>query len=214
MPRDEKYRIHCLKGFIRKIPFQPVIEKKAFPTAKCDSNTPQKNLSSLHLLLVEDNRTNRELAVMMLEQDGHRVTTAENGLEALKILADHHFDAILMDVQMPVMDGLTCSRMIRSLERNDAPEIELSAELQTGLEKRLSGRSITIVAMTAHAMSGDSERCLQAGMDCYLTKPFEPEKVTAARRQPSCQGQNSSADKIQFCTRTARPDSDNLGKKL
>ena len=170
-------------SFIVTLPFQPVIEKKEFPTEKCDSNTPQKNLSSLHLLLVEDNRTNRELAVMMLEQNGYRVTTAENGLEALKILADHHFDTILMDVQMPEMDGLTCSRMIRLFERNSEIEVDLPAGLQTRLKERLTGRSVPIVAMTAHAMSGDREKCLEAGMDSYLTKPFEPEKVTAVLNQ-------------------------------
>ena len=169
-------------SFSVTLPFQPAdSQEKTVKTTGSDA-IPQ-SIAPLHLLLVEDNLINSELALMTLEKDGHRVTTAENGLEALKSLADHHFDAILMDVQMPVMDGLTCSRMIRSLERNDAPEIELPAELQTRLEKSLSGRSTPIVAMTAHAMSGDRERCLQAGMDCYLTKPFEPEKVTAALNQ-------------------------------
>ena len=107
---------------------------------------------SLRILLAEDNRVNRVVATRMLEKAGHTVVAATNGVEAISMLALESFDLILMDVQMPEMDGFTASGKIRESEK-------------------LSGSHIPIIAMTAHAMSGDRERCLDAGMDGYLSKP-------------------------------------------
>ncbi|MEA3546697.1 MAG: ATP-binding protein [Thermodesulfobacteriota bacterium] len=205
-------------SFSVTLPFEYADNKK-LTTAKLDSDKRKKISSPLHLLLVEDNRINRELAVMMLEQKGHQVTTAKNGLKALKILADQHFDAILMDVQMPEMDGLTCSRTIRAFEqgREIDEQIELPDDLSTELKKKLRGQTVYIVAMTAHAMSGDREKCLEAGMDGYLTKPFEPEKVTATLNliatEISHQLQPSSKKlKIDTASESALPDSKLVAK--
>jgi CheY-like chemotaxis protein len=102
------------------------------------------------ILIVEDNLVNQKVIKGLLQRKGYRMETAGDGSQALAMLEHHSFDAILMDVQMPVMDGLEATRRIRALER---------------------WRGIPIVAMTAHAMSGDRERCLAAGMNAYLPKP-------------------------------------------
>ena len=115
------------------------------------------NQMSLNILLAEDNRVNQVLAVRLLEKAGHRVTVASDGQAALDAWIhardENAFDLILMDVQMPKLDGLVVTSMIRE------------AEL-------VSGQHMHIVAMTAHAMSGDREKCIAAGMDDYLTKPI------------------------------------------
>jgi CheY-like chemotaxis protein len=114
---------------------------------------------------------------MMLEKD-HRVITAENGLDALHALSTVNFDAVLMDVQMPLMDGLTATTIIRALENGLPHKYDLPDNLARKLRVKLAKKHIPIVAMTAHAMSGDKEMCLDAGMDGYITKPFQPAQFT------------------------------------
>ena len=108
----------------------------------------------LHLLVAEDNSVNQKLIRCLLEKEGHTLVLAANGAEALAAFRRGRFDAILMDVQMPEMDGLEATARIRATEEG-------------------TGRHIPIVAMTAHAMIGDRERCLEAGMDAYLAKPLD-----------------------------------------
>ncbi len=115
----------------------------------------QSNSKSLHLLLVEDNIVNQKLAVGALEAKGHRVTVANHGLEALQWWKKETFDAILMDLQMPEMDGFEATRAIRKIEA-ESPE---------------RGHSV-IIAMTAHARESDREDCLKSGMDEYMSKPI------------------------------------------
>jgi len=115
----------------------------------------------LNILVAEDNAVNQKIATRMLEKLGHTVTVAENGKEALDILTRLDFDAIFMDVQMPGMDGLTATGKIREGER------------QTRLH-------MPIIAMTAHAMKGDRERCLEAGMDGYISKPINGRELEKA----------------------------------
>ncbi len=112
-------------------------------------------------MLVEDNPVNRRLAQHVLEKEGYRVVAADNGAAALKTLEDEHFDLVLMDVQMPRMDGIETTAAIRSRER-------------------ITGQYTPIVALTAHAMAGDRERCLKAGMDGYLIKPIQPATLLEA----------------------------------
>ena len=136
----------------------------------------------LHLLVVDDNEVNRDLIRMVLEKD-HRVTTAEHGLEALRALAaEGPFDAVFMDVQMPEMDGLTVTRVIRAMERGAEPPALLDEGLAAQLAGRLAGGHVPVIAMTAHAMGGDEARCLAAGMDDYVTKPFQPEQLHTVLR--------------------------------
>ena len=108
---------------------------------------------TLHILLAEDNLVNQKVAQGLLKKEGHSVVVADNGLEALEKYRAEHFDVILMDVQMPEMDGFEATAKIRSLEQ--------------GTE-----RHIPIVALTAHAMKGYSEKCVAAGMDAYISKPI------------------------------------------
>jgi CheY-like chemotaxis protein len=114
--------------------------------------------SFLKVLLAEDNAVNRLLAVRFLEKRGHRVTVAGNGLEALAALKKDSFDVVFMDVQMPEMDGYEATAAIREGEKN-------------------SERHQQVIALTAHAMKGDRERCLRAGMDGYLSKPIRPQEL-------------------------------------
>ena len=115
----------------------------------------------LRILLVEDNVVNQKLAVKILQKRGHQVVVAENGRKALDAIGKEHFHVVLMDVQMPVMDGYTATRRIRKWEE----------KLGT------SEIHIPIIAMTAYAMKGDREKCLAAGMDDYVTKPIKPEAL-------------------------------------
>jgi signal transduction histidine kinase/DNA-binding response OmpR family regulator len=112
----------------------------------------------LRILLVEDNRVNQVVVLRMLEKMGHTVKIACNGREAMSFTAAEIFDLVFMDVQMPEMDGLTATRNIR------------------GREKK-TGFHIPIIAMTAHAMKGDKERCLEAGMDGYISKPVSGKEI-------------------------------------
>lgn len=138
--------------------------------------TPPTNIP-LTILLVEDNDLNREVAKLTLENSGHTIFVARNGLEALEFLAEQKVDAILMDVQMPIMDGLMSARTIRSCEKGIIPESEHHTDLFIRLHSRVKGTRTPIVALTANAMSGDRQQCVAAGMDDYLTKPFQPEQL-------------------------------------
>jgi two-component system, sensor histidine kinase and response regulator len=122
---------------------------------------PVPQARSLHILLAEDNRTNQTVATRMLQKMGHSTVVAGNGNEALLLLTKRRFDLILMDIQMPEMDGLTATRKIRESER------------ETQLH-------LPIIAMTAHAMKGDRERCIEAGMDGYVSKPISSKEVAEA----------------------------------
>ena len=115
----------------------------------------------LRILLAEDNAVNQRVARVLLEKRGHTVSVAGNGREAVRLVEERDFDLVLMDVQMPEMDGLEATMVLRARE--------------TG-----AGRRLPIVAMTAHAMKGDAERCLEAGMDAYVSKPIRPEVLLAA----------------------------------
>jgi signal transduction histidine kinase/ActR/RegA family two-component response regulator len=115
----------------------------------------------LRILLAEDNAVNRRVAETLLRKMGHHVTVAPNGKEAVERCREHGFDLILMDVQMPEMDGIAATREIRALEN--------------GSERRTH-----IIAMTANDQDGDRQRCLDAGMDGFLGKPFDTNQLTAA----------------------------------
>jgi two-component system sensor histidine kinase/response regulator len=123
-----------------------------------------------NVLLVEDNPVNQRVAVGLLIRRGHRVTLANNGLAALAALEKDRFDVVLMDVQMPEMDGLEATVRIRDRER-------------------LTGEHLRIIAMTANAMKGDRERCLGSGMDAYLPKPIAQQDLfDLVEAAPSSEG--------------------------
>jgi CheY-like chemotaxis protein len=112
----------------------------------------------LRLLLAEDNLVNQRLAVRLLEKMGHHVTIANNGKEAVALVEQQPFDVVLMDVQMPEMGGFEATAVIRAAEAD-------------------GGRHLPVIALTAHAMKGDRERCLAAGMDGYVSKPIRSEDL-------------------------------------
>lgn len=132
------------------------------------------------ILLVEDNEMNRNLAQMVLSNLGHEINAVDSGLEAVKTLLDNEFDAVLMDIQMPDMDGFEATEIIRAAEQGQPFPTEISSDIEEGLRASLFGKHMKIIALTAHAMKGDRERCLEAGIDEYLTKPFLTEQVVAA----------------------------------
>jgi two-component system, sensor histidine kinase and response regulator len=118
----------------------------------------EESLRKLRILLAEDNPINQRVAITLLEERGHTIILANNGKEALSVFANDSFDLVLMDVEMPEMDGIQATAKIRQLEES-------------------TGVHTPIVAMTAHAMKGDQERFLSAGMDGYISKPFDSEQL-------------------------------------
>ena len=128
-------------------------DEASLPSAKRTSR-----LGPLRVLLAEDSLVNQKLAVGLLKKWGHSVVVTSNGREALAALESQHFDLVLMDVQMPEMDGLEAVAEIRASDKR-------------------SGRHMPIIAMTAHAMKGDRERCLEAGMDDYVSKPIHAHQL-------------------------------------
>ncbi|PCE30578.1 hybrid sensor histidine kinase/response regulator [Burkholderia ubonensis] len=115
---------------------------------------PPRGAASARVLLVEDNAVNQQITLAMLEDTGYDVAVAENGRQALERLANERFDVVLMDCQMPLMDGFEATQLLRR------------REAETGAPR------LPVIALTANAISGDRERCLAAGMDDYLSKPF------------------------------------------
>lgn len=113
---------------------------------------------SLRILLVEDNLVNQRVAARLLEKRGHLIVLATDGLEALIAFKKQDCDLVLMDVQMPKMDGMEATRRIREMERG-------------------TGKHQPVMALTAHAIKGDLESCIAAGMDGSLTKPIRPSEL-------------------------------------
>ena len=129
-----------------------------------------KSDRSLHILLAEDDPTNQYPTQKILEKMGHKVTLAENGRQALDLFKELDFDCILMDIQMPVMDGLEATRRIRQMMNDKASTMKNADNADASASNSLPVR-IPIIALTAYAMSGDREKYLEAGMDDYLAKP-------------------------------------------
>ena len=144
-----------------------------------------KSSRPLRILLAEDNPVNQRLAVRILEKWGHSVSVAGNGCKAVENWERETFDLILMDVQMPEMSGTEASALIRERERE-------------------SGRHMPIIAMTAHAMEGDREKCLAAGMDHYVTKPIDQKRLFEAvegismKKPPESVSMNEQSIELNF----------------
>ena len=136
-------------------------QTRVTPPAATEVTLPGQSTFASHLLLVEDNPVNQKVAIRLLKGQGYRVTLAEDGAQAIRAFADQSFDAVLMDMQMPVMGGLDATRLIREMEHER------------------SSRRVPIIAMTANAMVGDRETCLEAGMDDYIAKPFTAKELWA-----------------------------------
>ena len=135
-------------------------ETQTEPQPKPEQQEPMRR-SGLHILLAEDNHVNQAVATRTLEKMGHSLVVANNGKEALALLAEQSFDLVLMDIQMPEMDGLTATKAIREAEKQTQSHLP-------------------IIAMTAHAIKGDREHCLEAGMDGYVSKPIRARELDEA----------------------------------
>lgn len=165
----ERCRESGLDGYLLKPPSPSDLRRKVIaaltgrPAAGDEEPPDDKPLErietrSLRVLLAEDNPVNQRLARRLLEKRGHEVYVADDGAQAVEIYNSQPVDVILMDVQMPEMDGLEATAEIRRLERG-------------------TGRHVPIIAMTAHAMAGDKEKCLDGGMDDYISKPIQNEQL-------------------------------------
>ena len=139
-------------------------------------HTIREQRQSLSFLVAEDNPVNQKLISRLLEKRGHTVVVAQNGREALEALEKQHFDIVLMDVQMPEMDGFEATTRIREKEQ-------------------ASGAHQPIIALTAHAMQGDEERCLAGGMDGYVAKPIKLEELFSVMEKV-VPGMNRRSDDI------------------
>lgn len=132
-----------------------VLDKAPQPRSQSEiDTTPARPRRTLSVLVVEDTHANQQVVSVLLKKRGHSVTVAQNGREAVEKCRDDSFDVILMDIQMPIMDGYQATASIRQLDGDGSSRVP-------------------IVAMTAHAMRGDRERCLASGMDTYISKPID-----------------------------------------
>jgi CheY-like chemotaxis protein len=147
-------RLELLKVVVR------VLDQKGIFAAPAQEAEPweKERHNRLRILAAEDNRVNQRVLARMLEKEGHRVTLVEDGEAAIRASEETDFDVILMDVQMPVMDGLEATGSIRRRELT-------------------TGKHVPIIALTAHAMKGDRERCLGGGMDAYVAKPVQKQEL-------------------------------------
>jgi two-component system sensor histidine kinase/response regulator len=177
-----------------------VVHPAEAPPLSVPATLLPKSEDSMKVLLAEDNAVNRTLATKLLEKRGHTVVSAETGRQALELLERHAVDLVLMDVQMPEMDGLEATAAIREKEKS-------------------TGAHLPIIALTAHAMKGDRERCLAAGADGYVTKPINPQELFAAIDQfkspnqvlsdnPSHSIPSPAADSFDMATALQRVDGD------
>jgi CheY-like chemotaxis protein len=167
-------------------------------------------MTGLRILVVDDNEVNREVTTMTLERD-HVITTATNGIEALVNLAFGRFDLVLMDVQMPVLDGLSTTTLIRTIEAGKPLSVNLPQHVEQILYQKLGGGHLPVVAMTAHAMGGDEDICLSSGMDAYIAKPFDAARLnevlgTVNRKTPSKnRAASPSEEKTAATVETSQP---------
>ncbi|HSA93392.1 MAG TPA: response regulator [Terriglobales bacterium] len=187
---DERCRRLGVTGWVRK----PVMQSELYDAlmTALDGGVrdprPQRVSRSvrrkegLRILLAEDNPVNQKLAVKLLEKQGHLVQVAASGREALAALDRERFDLVVMDVQMPEMDGLEATRSLRERER-------------------VTGGHVPVIAMTAHAMSGDRERCLEAGMDAYVAKPVQKQELLAAIRKATQPAKPAVFDEVELMER-------------
>jgi CheY-like chemotaxis protein len=136
-------------------------DAQSLPPARATFARINRANRPLAVLLAEDGPVNQLLVKRLLEKAGHTVAVVDTGAQAVEALARTHFDVVLMDIQMPGMDGLEATVSIRARE-------------MTG------GRRVPVIALTAHAMEGDRERCLAAGMDGYISKPIRPDALFAS----------------------------------
>jgi PAS domain S-box-containing protein len=157
----------------------------AKPAPVIEDRTPQPVIRvparSLKILVAEDTPFNQKYILRLLERWNHQITLVENGRQALEAFKRETFDIVLMDVQMPEMDGLEATRKIRELEYGMGNEIEKDSNFKSEFRDPKSEiKRVPIISMTAHVIKGDRERCLEVGMDEYVSKPIDSDKLFEA----------------------------------
>ncbi|NOZ08581.1 MAG: response regulator [FCB group bacterium] len=155
-------KMNTLFSALKKALGQEETGVKAPITAAVDNQLTERDQSNIRILLAEDNLTNQKVALKILEKMGYATDAVENGMEVIKALETLHYDLVLMDVQMPEMDGFEATRLIRSGNT------------------KVKAHDLPIIAMTAHAMKGDRERCIAAGMNDYVAKPVHRDELQRA----------------------------------
>jgi CheY-like chemotaxis protein len=154
-----------------------VSEASQMAAQKAEASDP-RSIRGTRVLLVEDNDINQQVAKEILEGAGVLVSLANNGKEAVEAVQKDRYDAVLMDVQMPVMDGYTATRKIREWEVGMRNKIRKDSDLKSEIrDPKSKSKGLPIIAMTAHAMAGDEEKSLQAGMNDHVTKPIDPDRL-------------------------------------
>gem|GEM_PF-1764549 len=179
-------------SFHIRLPLTLCTEVQIRALQKDSSQGERLPIKNLKILVVDDNEVNRDLVIMALDTD-HTVFSAVNGYDALHKLVEHNFDVVLMDVQMPEMDGLEATSIIRKIENAESVAPKLPEEITTPLAQKLAGNHIHIIAVTAHATREDQQRCFEAGMDGYITKPFQVEQLISAVKSVSTETKGESA---------------------
>ena len=215
-----------------------VIEISKIAQIKGQQTEALKHIRGAQILLVEDNEINQEVARELMEKAGLPVTIAANGKEAIAMVKEKDFEAVLMDVQMPVMDGFEATRRIRNLEAGMRNENGKNPDLIFEINKQASVPSpqsstlgpqasnpkhsassiqypasntqhpLPIIAMTAHAMTGYQEMCIEAGMNDYVSKPIDPEKLFSALVRWIKPGKRSIPDYLLGQNRTTNTQED------
>jgi CheY-like chemotaxis protein len=172
----KQFQLH--DALIQVLVGQPIKVKPNVSLEKAfDSNLSQR--IPLRILLAEDNVVNQQVALHLLQRMGYRADVASNGLEVLEALRRQSYDVVLMDVQMPEMDGLTATRHIHQ-EWSDRPDFGTDSTTLDGSGANSQFKRPRIIAMTANAMLEDREACLKAGMDDYVSKPIRVEELSQA----------------------------------
>jgi CheY-like chemotaxis protein len=154
----ERFIAAGMDDYITK-PFQP--EELVRILQKYTTKMKFRTQRHLNILLAEDNKINQKVAFKTLESFGHKIDIVENGAEAVEKFRQNPYDIIMMDLEMPVMDGIDATKQIRKLE-------------QDFQRKGIDRKKVRIVALTAHSTTEDKKRCFSVGMDDYMSKPFRP----------------------------------------
>ena len=157
---------------------EAIPEKSRVSSRKQKEAEVLKQIQGTHVLLVEDNEINQQVAREILEGAGLNVSLANNGQEAIDAIQKNEYDAVLMDVQMPVMDGYTATKAIRKWEGGRRNKIRKDADSKSKIrDPKFKIEGLPIIAMTAHAMAGDADKSLAAGMSDHITKPIDPDQL-------------------------------------
>ncbi len=206
-PIKQSQLYDCLATTARMWKEKKQIEDTTIVTRHSLANEKKQGI---RILLAEDDATNRKVALHILKKFGYRADAAENGQEVLQALEKVPYDIVLMDIQMPVMDGYAATRRIRELElkaqqlklnKNDSEDL---SDFKIQFPPR-SGR-IPIIAMTAHAMKGDREKCIAAGMDDYTPKPINPEELLEKIEKWTRVEQNASSPEARVRKERVQPE--------